>query len=281
MTAIKVSERLERKICKTGRPVVTLETASLIHGLPHPENLEFSIRLQKIIEEEGALAACVGVYEGEPKVGLTDEELEVLASKENTARINRCNLASAVARSRSGGAAADAAAFIAESAGFDFLVTGRNGVMSDTFESDQESFPAAVLQELAQRPMLMIFSGFQPSSDAAQNYVRLKSGGLEVVGFRTDDPSEGECSEENKSLHNSVNSVQEAAEIFRTQRQLDMQTGMLLISDFAGDTGKGKSWPGKDGSGEYPEVDRLLLEKNARLGAALALAYRRLQVYGD
>ncbi|SDL19219.1 pseudouridine-5'-phosphate glycosidase [Halarsenatibacter silvermanii] len=281
MTAIKVSEQLERKIYKTGRPVVTLETASLIHGLPHPENLEFFLRLQKIIEEEGALAAGVGVYEGEPKVGLTDEELKVLASKEKTARVDRCNLASAAAKSRSGGAAADAAIFMAESAGFNFLLTGENGLKGDTFAGDHESFPAAVLQELARRPLLTIFSGVQPSSDADQIYVRLKSRGVEVVGFRTDDPSEGENSEGNEALPNSVNSVQEAAEIFRTQRQLDMQTGMLLISDFAKKTGKGKSWPGKNGSGEYPEAEMLLLEKNARLGAALALAYRRLQVYGD
>src|SRR5438477_8382554 len=63
-----------------GQPVVALESTLIAHGLPRPANLSLARELEAIIRDEGGVPATVGVIRGEPVVGLSDAELEHLAS---------------------------------------------------------------------------------------------------------------------------------------------------------------------------------------------------------
>ncbi|HYW87265.1 MAG TPA: pseudouridine-5'-phosphate glycosidase, partial [Chloroflexota bacterium] len=63
-----------------GRPVVALESTLIAHGLPRPDNLALARELEKIVLEEDAVPATVGVVHGVPTVGLTDAEIERIAT---------------------------------------------------------------------------------------------------------------------------------------------------------------------------------------------------------
>src|SRR5438045_8744915 len=62
------------------RPVVALESTLIAHGLPQPANLTLARELEAIIREEGGVPATVGGIRGELLVGLSESELERLAT---------------------------------------------------------------------------------------------------------------------------------------------------------------------------------------------------------
>ena len=43
------------------RPVVALESTILSHGMPYPENLEFSHKVEEIVRSEGAVPATTAI----------------------------------------------------------------------------------------------------------------------------------------------------------------------------------------------------------------------------
>lgn len=61
------------------RPVVALETAIVTHGLPHPTSVSLPLTLERIVRDQGAVPAHIGIVKGKIKIGLELEDLEVLA----------------------------------------------------------------------------------------------------------------------------------------------------------------------------------------------------------
>ncbi len=60
--------------------VVALESTVIAHGLPYPTNLETARQMEAIVREHGAVPATIAVLDGQLRVGLSDDELEHLAT---------------------------------------------------------------------------------------------------------------------------------------------------------------------------------------------------------
>jgi pseudouridine-5'-phosphate glycosidase/pseudouridine kinase len=88
----------------SGKPVVSLETALITHGLPYPTNLEIGIELEQIVRSTGAIPATIGVMDGRIKIGLQRPELERLADPtRKKAKLSRRDIAPALALKADGG----------------------------------------------------------------------------------------------------------------------------------------------------------------------------------
>lgn len=88
----------------TGKPVVSLETALVTHGLPYPNNLELGLELESIVRSTGTVPATIGMIDGRIKVGLERSELERLANPEGRkAKLSRRDIAPAIALKADGG----------------------------------------------------------------------------------------------------------------------------------------------------------------------------------
>src|SRR5256885_13380120 len=79
------------------RPVVALESTVIAHGLPQPQNLETAQRLEQVIRDEGATPATIAVLKGRLWVGLTQTQLEHLATSSDIRKISIRDLPVAVA----------------------------------------------------------------------------------------------------------------------------------------------------------------------------------------
>ena len=88
---------------RDGRPVVALESTIVTHGMPYPHNLEMALKVEKIIEEEGAVPATVALLGGRPHVGLDSKQLEHLATSLNTVKVSRRDMAYVMANEMDGG----------------------------------------------------------------------------------------------------------------------------------------------------------------------------------
>src|SRR3954465_4926313 len=83
-----------------GDPVVALESTLIAHGLPWPLNLQTAQAAESIVREEGAIPATVAVPRGRPPVGLSEDEMEYLASSKDVLKASRRDLCVAVAQGR-------------------------------------------------------------------------------------------------------------------------------------------------------------------------------------
>lgn len=57
---MKVSEKVSKAL-KEGKPVIALETTIISHGMPYPKNVECALTVEKVIEENGAVPATIGI----------------------------------------------------------------------------------------------------------------------------------------------------------------------------------------------------------------------------
>src|SRR5262245_1227570 len=66
---------------RAGRQVAALESTLISHGLPYPQNLEVASASEAAVREtEGAVPATVAIRDGRLLVGLSEGELEELAT---------------------------------------------------------------------------------------------------------------------------------------------------------------------------------------------------------
>ena len=66
------------KAIANNKPVVALESTIISHGMPYPQNKETALQVEKIIRDNGAIPATIAIINGKIKVGLTEEEIELV-----------------------------------------------------------------------------------------------------------------------------------------------------------------------------------------------------------
>ena len=77
---IRVKEEVLEAL-KQNRPVVALESTIISHGMPYPQNVETALQVEKIVRENGAVPATIGIIDGVGVVGMSPEEIEEFGKK--------------------------------------------------------------------------------------------------------------------------------------------------------------------------------------------------------
>lgn len=73
-------------------PVVALESTIISHGMPFPRNVEVAKDVERIVRENGAVPATIGVVGGKFKVGLSESDLARLGnSKEENMKVYKAS----------------------------------------------------------------------------------------------------------------------------------------------------------------------------------------------
>ncbi|KAF7793341.1 hypothetical protein EIP86_004453 [Pleurotus ostreatoroseus] len=88
--------------------------------MPYPTNLETAQSVEKMVRDQGAIPATIGIIGGRVKIGLEPGQLEYLANVENdppAAKISRRDIAAAIATKRDGGTTCSATLIFAAMAG--------------------------------------------------------------------------------------------------------------------------------------------------------------------
>ncbi len=174
----EVAEALGR-----GAPVVALESTLISHGLPRPDNLEVARESERLVREEGAVPATVGVVGGTPKVGLDEAELELMATAPGVEKLSTRDLPVAAAKGLHGATTVASTAHLAALAGIRLFATGGlGGVHRGARESWDVS---ADLAALARTPVAVVCSGVKSILDVPATLEYLETLGVPIVGFRT------------------------------------------------------------------------------------------------
>ena len=97
-------------------PVVALESTVVTHGLPRPQNLSLARDMESSVREEGAVPATIGVLKGKVRVGMSEADLDELASDPKPRKVSLRDFASAAVKKENGGTTVAGTMFVAQQA---------------------------------------------------------------------------------------------------------------------------------------------------------------------
>ncbi len=290
MTALSIEIGIGQALARK-QAVVALESAVITHGLPIDAALDAVRRQQAACQAAGAIPAVVAVFKGELRVGLTPDECDELAQRTDAAKVSPWNLAATASAAGFGGTTVAATLVAAELAGIRVLSTGGLGGVHPGDGQDV----SADLTELARRRVCVVCSGPKSILDAAATLERLETGGVPVLGWRSQRLAGFLAHTIDLPVPAYVNTVEELAGVVRRHWELG-GAGVMVSNPLPGPLAipaadlAGADEAGARGAGRTPAAlqglqSRLgerviaanvaLLERNARLAAEIAVALAR------
>jgi pseudouridine-5'-phosphate glycosidase len=215
-----------RSALTNNQPVVALESTVIAHGLPRPQNIVTAARLEQIVRDEGATPATIAVLDGELCVGLATEQIERIAHGDGIRKLSTKDLAVAIAERWNGATTVASTMWIAHRAGIKVFATGGIGGVH------RGSLPdiSADLPELARTPMIVVCSGAKIVLDLPATREWLETNSLTVIGYQCDQLPAFYSRNSGLPIDVRCDSPEEVVKIFQTQRELDMQSALLVTA---------------------------------------------------
>lgn len=161
---------------------MALETTLLLHGVPRQAAPGLAQELAAIVTAAGAVPALVGIVDGQPIAGLSDEELERLLSAD-VPKVNLANLGLAIHRGSHGATTVSSTMAIAAAAGISVFATGGIGGVHPGYGTHLDI--SADLLAFRQFPVAVVTSGCKSILEVESTREALESLGVPVVGFQT------------------------------------------------------------------------------------------------
>lgn len=220
---LKISSEVKTAI-ESNKPVVALESTVISHGLPRPINLETAQKLEATVRSNEAIPATIGIINGKLIAGLNQEQVRFLAEENDIKKISTRDLPLAVARNWNGATTVASTSWIAHRAGIKVFATGGIGGVH------RGSLPdiSADLPELARTPIVVVCSGAKIVLDLPATREWLETHAVTVVGYRCDELPAFYSRKSGLPIDVRTDSPEEVAAIFRSQRQLGIDSALLV-----------------------------------------------------
>lgn len=209
-----------------GKPVVALESTIISHGMPYPKNVETARAVEDAIRKNGAVPATIAIIGGRIKVGITDEELEYIATAKNVAKVSRRDYPIVLAKKADGATTVAGTMIAAAEAGIRVFVTGGiGGVHRGAGETHDIS---ADLEELKMTDVVVVCAGVKSILDIGGTLEYLETAGVPVVTYGTDDFPAFYSSKSGFKAEYRFDSPAEAAAAIRAKYDMGLRGGMLI-----------------------------------------------------
>ena len=182
---LRVAEEV-REALVAGGPVVALETTIVVHGFPPGDGLAVGRECEARVRAGGSVPATTAVLDGELRVGLTDAELERVASAGAGARkAGPRDIGVCIARGDLGATTVGGTLVACREAGITVMATGGIGGVHRAFA--QRPDVSADLRAVADTPTLVVCSGVKSLLDVPATAEALETLGVPVLGWQTDE----------------------------------------------------------------------------------------------
>ena len=180
---IKINPKVEDAI-KNKKPVVALESTLISHGLPYPDNIKVANESIKAVEESGSIAATIGIINGEIKIGLDNNDIDILATSTNVQKVSLHNIALSFLNKQNAATTVATTINIASKIGISFFATGGIGGVHLGVEKNNDV--SADLTELSRTRMFVVSSGPKSILDLEKTFEMLETYGIPRISFNSD-----------------------------------------------------------------------------------------------
>ncbi len=300
---IRVNEEVVQAL-KENRPVVALESTIISHGMPYPQNVETALQVEKIVRENGAVPATIGIIDGVGVVGMKPEEIEEFGKRGmSIPKVSRRDLPVIFAEKSWGATTVATTMILAAKAGVEFFVTGGIGGVHRGAETTFDV--SADLEELARTNVTVICAGAKAILDLPKTLEILETKGVPVLGYQTKELPAFYTRTSGLHVDYALKDEEDAANIVKAKREFGLDGGILITNpipeEYSMDPAKinaaidkaiqemdEKGIKGKECTpfllakvaeitgGESLNSNIRLVFNNAALGARIAAAYCRL-----
>ena len=168
-----------------GAAVVALESTIISHGMPFPQNVEMATEVERIIRDGGAVPATIAVLNGRPRIGLTQDDLHLLATNPDVPKVSTRDLPYAISQGTHGATTVASTMRLAALAGISVFVTGGMGGVHRGAERTYDV--SADLTELSQTNVAVVSAGVKSILDIGLTLETLETLGVPVVAYGTDE----------------------------------------------------------------------------------------------
>ena len=216
------------KAIKNKEPVVALESTIISHGMPYPKNVETALMVEDTVRSNKAVPATIAIINGRLKVGLTNEEIEFLATNEEVKKVSRRDLPITVAQKLSGSTTVASTMIIASLAKIAVFATGGIGGVHRGAENTLDI--SADLEELANTNVCVVCAGAKAILDIGLTLEYLETKGVPVIGYKTSELPAFYSSESGFDVDYKIDSALEIAEILKTKWSLSIDGGVLVTN---------------------------------------------------
>ncbi|CAM3408726.1 pseudouridine-5'-phosphate glycosidase [Nocardioides dubius] len=285
---------------RDGRPVVALESTIISHGMPYPQNVEMAREVEEIVRQNGAVPATIAILDGVPRIGLTPDDLEVLASHPDVAKVSVRDIPYVMARGTHGATTVAATMRFAALAGIKVFVTGGLG---GVHRGAPESFDiSADLTEFSTTDVAVVSAGVKSILDIGLTLEKLETLGVPVLVEGSDEFPSFYSRSSGHAAPMRVDGAEQIAAVMKAKWELGIAGGVVVAHpipeadeipaeeiggiieqaladmDALGIHGK-EATPYLLGriveitGGASLTANIALVRANARLGAAIAVAY--------
>ena len=283
-----------------GTPVVALESTIISHGMPYPHNVAMAREVEQIVRTGGAVPATIAVLEGQPTVGLADDELELLGSHAEVRKVSVRDLPYVVATRSHGATTVASTMRLAGLAGIRVFVTGGLGGVHRGAEVSMDV--SADLTELSRTEVAVVSAGVKSILDIARTLEVLETLGVPVVGYGTDEFPSFYSRSSGVPAPMRLDTPEEVAALMRATWDLGLGSGIAVANPVPADEEMPRDEidavidraladcdergiRGKDitpyllgrivelSDGRSLETNLALVRHNARVGTAIAVAH--------
>lgn len=210
------------------RPVVALESTIISHGMPYPQNVETARIVEGIIRENGAVPATIAIMDGKIKIGLSEEELELLGNSPDVAKVSRRDIGQLIATKKIGATTVAATMICAELAGIRVFATGGIGGVHRGAEATMDI--SADLEELANTGVAVVCAGAKSILDIGLTLEYLETKGVPVIGYKTDKMPAFYTRESEFDLSFRAEDMATMANALKAQWDLGMNGGAVIAN---------------------------------------------------
>lgn len=224
---MKISLEVQKAL-KSHKPVVALESTIISHGMPYPKNVKCALMVEKIIRENGAIPATIGIINGEPIVGMSKQEIELFGKTKGIAKVSRRDIPYITATKKWGATTVSATMIFAHLAGIEFFVTGGIGGAQKGVQSTFDI--SADLDELAETPVTVICAGPKAILDIPVTLELLESKGVTVIGYQTDCLPAFYTRKSPYRVDYNAKTPNEIAKIHLSKKQYNLKGGLLVTN---------------------------------------------------
>jgi pseudouridine-5'-phosphate glycosidase len=161
---------------------------------------------------------------GKVKIGLDDDELEILANTDQVVKVSRRDFSNVVGRGLTGATTVSGTMIAASWAGIRVMATGGIGGVHRGEDPDV----SADLPEIARTSMMVVCSGAKSILDLSATLEWLETHGVPVVGYGVDDLPAFYARSSGLSLEVRADTPTSVAELWDIHTGLGMTGGMLV-----------------------------------------------------
>jgi pseudouridine-5'-phosphate glycosidase len=224
---LQVSDEVQSAL-NDDKPVVALESTIISHGMPYPQNYETAKQVENTVRENGAVPATIAILNGTIKIGLGEDDLQILSNSRDILKASRRDIPVIVSEKLDAATTVSATMICAALAGLKIFATGGiGGVHRDGNSSFDIS---ADLTELAQTNIAVVSAGVKSILDIGLTLEYLETLGVPVIGYGTDEFPAFYTRQSGFKVNYKLDTPEQIGRMIKTKWELGLNGGVIVAN---------------------------------------------------